>query len=540
MNGARIKTNTVNKTISGADCFVKTLSQNGVDTIFGYPGAPILPLYNALSEQKAIKHYLSRHEQGAIHSAEGYAKVSGKCGVVLVTSGPGFTNTLTGIVNAHTDKTPIVVISAQVEKCDMSEFQYTDISGMTKSTVKKVYQITKAEDIEKSVTLAIHRANKTPKGVVVVTVTKSVLEEKIEEEKRFKLKKEIKVEAPHSCVLKSLDYLKSAQKPLIIIGGGCKDAEKEVVEFAHLTHIPIVNTLMAKGVSDDISLGMIGSNGNQTLNQLIEQSDVVLALGVRFTNRTTDNKAKFLPNSKIINVNIEPSKSTNIDIHNEILGEMGIVLQQMIGVIKSKNILFSINFDWIETLSSSCSSSSIENDKTTGLSSEYVLNEIYKYTKKYRPIITTDVGQHQMNVNKIFKVCSSRNFITSGGFGTMGFGLPSAIGAYIAKPNALVMNITGDGSFQMNIQELGVCAEYNVPIKIFIMNNSSLGMIGSLQEKLYGKKYQSNMINPDFIKISNAYGILGYKITSKSELQVALTQMFKYKKAVILDIMISE
>lgn len=529
-----IESNTI--TVSGAEYIVDILIENNIDTIFGYPGAPVLPLYNALSETKKIKHYLSRHEQGAIHAAEGYARVSGKCGVVLVTSGPGFTNTVTGIMNAYTDRTPLVVISGQVETSDNNEFQDTDIISLTKSCTKKIYKIHRPEDIERAVKLAFHNANKAPKGPVVITVTNSALEGRIEHRNNFNLRKEIKVEAPHSCILKTIEELKNAQRPLIIAGGGCCEAEKEVIELARLTHIPVVNTLMAKGAVDEISSGMIGSNGNIELNRLIKSADVVLALGTRFTNRTTNKEERFLPESKIISINLERNKSNNVFVSKEIIGEMQIVLQQMIGTIKAKSILFGIKYEWIETLSNT----DIQNHNDEEfLTSEYVLSEVYNYTKKYRPIITTDVGQHQITTTNIFKTNSSKNYITSGGFGTMGFGLPAAIGAHIAKPDALIMNITGDGSFQMNMQELGTCAEYNIPVKIMIINNSSLGMISNLQEKLYNNKYQSNMINPDFVKIAESYGILGYKISTKSELQKALKEIFKYKKAVLLDIKVS-
>ncbi|MCM1265820.1 MAG: thiamine pyrophosphate-binding protein [Candidatus Gastranaerophilales bacterium] len=533
----KTETNIEKKTICGAEHIVNILEEHGVDTIFGYPGAPILPLYNALSKTTEIKHYLSRHEQGAIHSAEGYAKVSGKCGVVLVTSGPGFTNTLTGIMNAHSDKTPLVIISGQVENQDSNEFQDTDIISMTKSCTKKTYKVHNSEDIERAFKLAFHNANKAPKGPVVITVTKSALENIVEHKNLFNLRQEIKVEAPHSCVTKTIEILKNAERPLMIVGGGCINAERELIELAHLTHIPLVHTLMGKGIADEISLGMIGSDGKQELNSKIQNSDIVLALGTRFTNRTTNRIKQFLPNSKIISINIEHNKSKNVFVSKEIIGEMNIVLQQMIGTIKAKNILFGIKYDWIESLSDELET---EEYTSQNLTSEYVLNEVYKYTKKYRPIITTDVGQHQILSAKVFNTTSSKNFITSGGFGAMGFGLPAAIGAHIAQPNALVMNITGDGSFQMNVQELGTCAEYNIPVKIMIMNNSSLGMVSSLQEKIYNKKYESDMINPDFVKIAQAYGILGYNIRTKEELQKALKEIFTYKKAVLLNIVVDD
>ena len=518
---------------TGAGVLVETLIENGVDTVFGYPGTPILSIYDELSKTDRIKHILSRHEQGAVHSAEGYARVSGKCGVVLATSGPGFTNTITGIVNANTDGTPLVVITAQSESVGKNGFQDIDVNNIIQTCSKKVFILDKPDEVAYTINMAMNEALKLPSGVVVVGVTKSVLESQ-SEQKTYRKRHEIKVEAPHSCVLRALGMLKNANKPLIIAGGGCFGSENEVREFQRLTHIPVVNTLMAKGVADDVSLGLIGFNGVDYLNEMINDSDVVIALGTRFSERTTGYKEKFLQNSKIISINIYQNMSANVSIEEEILGELKVVLQQMIGVIKAKNILFDIKYDWIEQLSQN-DISSVTEDFTT----ENVLKVIYEYTKKYNPVIATDVGEHQIYANKVFKVSSTANFLTSGGFGAMGYGLPSAIGAYIAKPNSLVMNISGDGSFQMNLQELGVCAEYNIPLKMMIINNSSLEMIKHQQENNNYSVYQSSLINPDFVKLASAYGILGYTITNMSELKTALKEIFTYKKAVLLDIKVS-
>lgn len=531
----QLKTNTSTK-ISGGEFLVNLLINENVDTIFGYPGAPILPIYDALSNTTKIKHILTRHEQGAIHAAEGYAKTKNKCGVVLVTSGPGFTNTITGIINAYTDQTPLIVFAGMTETCNENEFQDVNIEKLTKNYTKETYSVHNINDMEKIVKTAFAKAITYPQGPCVIGVTKSVLTQSIINEQKFNIKKDIKVEAPHSCVLKTIDKLQKATKPIIIIGGGCKHSEQEILEFAHLTHIPIVNTLMATGVADSLSLGLIGTNGSEQLNNKIKNADTVLAIGVRFSNRTTNNNTNFLPNSNIISINISHNKSKNVSIFKEIIGEMNIVLQQIIGTIKSKNILFDIHYNWIEELSEN-QENNIKNENFT---KEFVLKEIHNYTKKYHPIITTDVGEHQICCAKTFKTNSSRNFITSGGLGTMGFGLPSAIGAQIAKPNALVLNITGDGSFQMNIQELATCSEYNLPIKIIVLNNSSLGMIKTLQEQEYNNCYKSNLINPNFVKIANAYGILGYNIKTKEDLKQALKEIFAYKKAVVLNIQIDK
>lgn len=515
---------------TGSDILVQTLIENGVDVIFGYPGSPILSIYNSLSKTDKIKHYLSRHEQGAVHAAEGYARVSKKCGVVLVTSGPGFTNTITGIMNANTDKTPLLIITVQSEHVGQNEFQDIDVNEITKPCTKKTFIVSNPDDIQKTINNAIKETTRLPMGTVVVALTKKTLvsETNIQE---IRKRHEIKVEAPHSCILRTIDNLKNANKPLIIIGGGCKNSEEEIRELAHLTNIPIVNTLMGSGIYDNYSIGMIGINGNQILNETIKEADVVLSLGTRFSDRTTGYD-RFLPNSKIFNINIEQNTSSNVTITEEILGELKVVLQQMIGVIKAKNIKFDLKFNWIDTISKT--TEQLYDLSTFNM--ETVISEIYNYTKKYNPIITTDVGEHQIAAAKIFKTNSASNFLTSGGFGTMGYGLPAAIGAQIANPNSLVMNISGDGSFQMNIQELGMCSQYNLPIKIFLINNSSLGMIKTQQIENSYNVYQSNIINPDFSKIAEGYGITSYKINSVQDLQKALVEIFIYRKAVLLDI----
>lgn len=520
------------KTLTGAQHIASLLSDLGVDTIFGYPGAPILPLYDALSKTE-IKHVLCRHEQGAVLAADGYAKIKDKPGVVLVTSGPGFSNALTGIMNAHSDNTPLVIISGQVENIGNNEFQDANIPEISRTFTKNVFQISKFSDIPKALKSAFHEADKIPKAPVIITVTKSVLKETNEISDDYRVKKDIKVEAPHSCVLKTIDTIKNAKRPLIIAGGGCRESEGALVELANITHIPVVNTLRAKGCADNLSLGFIGLSGNRTLSKKIENADVVLCLGTRFSSRTTISSNRYLPNSKLISINIEHNKSSNVVLHKEIIGELEVILQQIIGTIKAKNILFDIKYDWINELSKTTESISYDKEKLTQATALSIISD---FTKKYRPIITTDVGNHQITAAKIFKTNSSKNFITSCGFGTMGFGLPAAIGASFAQPNALVMNITGDGSFQMNMQELGTISEYNIPIKIIILNNSALGMVKTIQEMKYSGTYQTDLTNPDFVKIASAYGILGYKITTVTGLKQALEEIFTYKKAVLLDI----
>lgn len=535
MKKCMIKSKYINETniISGAQYLVDLLIEIGVDTVFGYPGAPILPIYDVLSRSKKIKHYLVRHEQGAIHASEGYAKSHNsfnKCGVVLVTSGPGFSNVVTGLANAHLDNTPLVVITAQVENQAQNEFQDIDIINIAKPCTKNCYEINHIKDMEKIIKDAFAEALKIPQGPIVVTVKNSVLNDLIPNNSDYKVKQDIKVGVPHSYVKEMLKSLQYAKSPIMIVGGGAKFAKQEILEFAKISHVPIVNTMMGTGCVDEISNGMIGVNGDDDLNKKIENADIVIAVGTRFTNRTTSDKKEFLRKSKIYNINITENCSSNVQIERNLTGEANIILQHIIGTIKAQNIMFNVNYRWIESFAET----KVDED-VSKFTTENVLKTIHKYTAKYYPTITTDVGLHQISCAKIFKTSDSNHFLTSGGLGTMGFGLPASIGAQIANPNALVMVISGDGSFQMNMQELGTIAQYNLPIKIFIINNSSLGMIAQNQKKNYNKTYQSDMLNPNFSSIANAYGILSYKVTSVQQLEQVLKEIFVCKKAVLID-----
>lgn len=520
-------------TVSGAQYLVNLLTECGIDTIFGYPGAPILPIYDALSKTNKITHYLVRHEQAGIHAGEGYAKsnTQNKCGVVLVTSGPGFSNVVTGLANAYLDKTPLVVISGQTETTNQNEFQDIDIKAIAKPCVKSCYEINNADDIEKALKNAISDAEKIPQGPVLVTVKKSALLGMTVDSYDYKVNQDIKVGAPHSYVKEMLKSLQNAKSPIMIVGGGAKNAKQEILEFVRFSHIPVVNTLMGTGCVDEISMGLIGVNGLEHLNQKIKNADVVISVGTRFSSRTTSSKSSFLKNSKIYNINIEENISPNVKIERNLIGEAKVILQHIIGTIKAQNILFNINYRWIESFENNFVS-----DESTKLTQELAIKTIYEHTKRYYPIVTTDVGLHQVVTAKIFKTPDMNHFLTSGGLGVMGFGLPASIGAQIANPNSPIIAISGDGSFQMNIQELGTIAQYNLPIKMFVMNNSSLGMISKTQIESYSKKYQSDMLNPDFTQIARAYGILGYKISTKNQLEKALKEIFVCKKPVLLDI----
>ena len=527
---------------TGAKLIVDFLISEGVDYIFGYPGAAVLPLYDELSKS-SIKHILTRHEQASVHAADGYARVSKKVGVVLVTSGPGATNTITGILNAYADRTPLVVIAGQCEELGCNNFQEADMSSIASTCSKKTFYINDEKDIYSTMQQAFSIARTAPLGPVVVSITRSLLAKSFEHLPIVKnFVPQFSVGAKQSEIINIINTLKNAKKPSILVGGGSYESVSLIRDFVHLSNFPVIHTLMGKGIVEDLSLGMVGINGSNFANSIIEDSDVVLVLGAKLDSRVTGVTNRYLPSAKILNINLEPNSSKNIVAYQEIIGDLKIILQQIIENVKTNNISFNLKYDWIDKIDSLKQMYKQENHSfvssdVNGLVTEKVLNIIHNHTKKYNPIVTTDVGQHQILASKIFESKTPYNFVTSGGLGAMGFGFPAAIGAFLAKPNSLILNITGDGSFQMNMQELGTCLEYKIPVKIIVMNNSSLGLVKQAQARYYSNRfYQSDMINPDFVQIAQAYGIRGVSINSSEELEKALDKYISADFPVLFDI----
>lgn len=528
---------------TGAKLIVDLLISENVDTIWGYPGAAVLPLYDELSKQKKITHYLCRHEQAAVHAADGYARVSKKVGVVLVTSGPGATNTVTGILNAYADKVPLVVIAGQCEELGCNNFQESDMSSIASTCTKSTFLIKSEDDIVPVLNKAFETAKTPPMGPVVISVVRSVLAKSFEytsHEKKYIPPFNVGVKQSELACL--IETLKTAKRPCILLGGGCSGCVPSVREFVNLLNFPVIHTLMGKGIAEDLSLGMVGVNGSNLANTVINDSDVVLVLGARLDSRITGGTECYLSGAKIININLLKNSSQNVNPNQEIIGDLKIILQQVIDKIKTDNTMFHLKYDWIDKIDSlkqiyDKENHSFVSSNAGGLVTEKVLNIIHNHTKKYNPVVTTDVGQHQILASKIFESKTPYNFVTSGGLGTMGFGFPAAIGAYIAKPDSLVLSITGDGSFQMNMQELGTCLEYRIPVKIIVMNNSSLGLVKQSQAKHYGSRfYQSDMVNPDFVQIASAYGIRGLSINTAEELETALDKYISASYPVLFDI----
>ena len=525
------------KNTTTAETLVNTLLKLGVDSIFGYPGASVLSIYNELAGEKKIKHYLVRHEQAAVHAAEGYARVSGKTGVVLVTSGPGFTNIITGIANAYADSTPLVILAGQVADTNNigKVFQKVDIKSIASSCSKKVFILEEKDNIEDVLERAFFEANSGVKGPVVVGLPRNLLEAEYKAQRQsFSPEKAYNVN-----YTEDISYLKqlinAAQKPLVLVGGGCINASSEIERFVAKLQCPVVSSLMGIGIypsENNLYLGMIGLNGIDAANSALNRCDLLIALGVSLSDRSTCKNNNFTKDFKVVNINIEKSnKSVDLEIIADVKEFLNIFLANTEKIVtKSKK--------WLMEIDALKDNYFKYPDNSATLHSSYVLETLSEFTKYYEPIVITDVGQHQMLTAQFFNFNKPRKFITSGGLGTMGFGLPASIGAHIANPKNLILNITGDGSFQMNLQELATCREHHIPIKIIIMNNSYLGMVRELQEKIYNKRYQVEMINPDFTKIAEAYDLFAIRVTKKDELIPALERAISHDGTAIVDIVI--
>lgn len=527
--------NTGDKTsFTCAQALVEVLTEAGIDSIFGYPGAAVLSVYNELAKSEKIRHFLVRHEQAAVHAAEGYARVSGKVGVVLVTSGPGFTNTITGIANAYADSTPLIILAGDVPagRADSKVFQKVDIISMTKTCSKKNYLLSSKDDIKQVIKEAIEVATTGQKGPVVIALPRNILEAKYIQKPQKELhnkKQPIVSEYDYEKVCKLIN---GANSPLLLIGAGACDAVDNVKKFVEKTHIPVISTLMGIGVypsKDDMYLGMVGINGTYAANTALNSADLILALGVSFSDRSTCKSADFAPNAKIINVNIKK-------IHGNFELELCSSVNDFLAGLLSRLEPSTTYSEWNNKVKLLKEENVSRETNSTCLRSSSVLETIYEYTKDYEPIVVTDVGQHQMLTAQFFNFAKPKKFITSGGLGTMGFGLPASIGVYLANSNNLVLNITGDGSFQMNLQELATCREHKIPVKIIIMNNGYLGMVRQMQEKIYDRRYQVEMINPDFTKIAEAYDLFAIRVQTHDELVPALQKAIAHDGTAIIDI----
>ncbi|WP_303961383.1 biosynthetic-type acetolactate synthase large subunit [Succinatimonas hippei] len=541
--------------MSGAQMLVRTLEDLGVDRLFGYPGGAVLDIYDALLASKKIKHILARHEQGAAHMADGYARVSGKVGCALVTSGPGATNTVTAIATAYMDSIPMVVITGQVISplIGSDAFQEVDTVGITRPIVKHSFLCQNALDIPKYLREAFYLASTGRPGPVVVDVPKDCVRptDKFE----YPPMGEIKMRTYNPTKLghrgqvkRAAKMLAEARRPVMMVGGGVilGNASSRVRDLAHRFNLPVTATLMGLGAfpsTDRQFLGMLGMHGTFEANEAMDKCDLVLAIGVRFDDRVTNDVSKFCPAAKIIHIDVDPtsiSKTIIADI--PIVGEADSVLGQFNEAISELQL--SRNTEdlekWWAQIEVWRQKKCLAYKKNKDLCQpQEVIEAVYKATNG-KAIIATDVGQHQMFTALYYPFDNPRQFLTSGGLGTMGYGFPAAVGAKVAKPDEEVCLITGDGSFQMNIQELSTCFEFNIPVKIFILDNHTLGMVRQWQKLFYGGRISSTNLNynPDFVALAKAYGHEAILVEKPEELDAAVKKALSMKdKLVIVDVL---
>lgn len=534
---------------SGAEILLKSLVKEGVEEIFGYPGGVVLPLYDALYMQDEIKHYLVRHEQAAVHAAEGYARVSGKAGVAIVTSGPGACNTITGLANAYYDGTPLILITGQVNSklIGGDAFQEADIVGITRSCCKHNYLVKDVRDLARVVKEAFYIATTGKKGPVVIDIPVDVFNAKY----TFNYPKNVELVGYNPNykghplqVQRALEALFEAKRPVIISGGGvvASNASKELKELATKLSIPVVHTLMGAGTYPDnleTSLGMMGMHGNYCANLTVSNADVIFAIGTRFSDRITGCLNKFARDAQVIHVDIDPcSISKNVKASIPIVGDIKNVLGMMLHQLDKSHHKIDIiqKNKWFADIEEWKKKVAVPQKMSDKLSAITVLNAIYDYTKKDEPIVATEVGQHQMWTAQNFKFNSPRKLITSGGLGTMGFGFPAAMGAAVAAKKGYILNIAGDGSIQMNIQELMTCVDYKFKVITCIINNGYLGMVRQWQEKIYNKHYsQTKISSPDFVKLAQSYGALGIRVEKEEDIIPALKQAVEFDGPVMID-----
>ncbi len=544
------------KKLTGAQIVIESLIAEGVDVIFGYPGGAILPTYDALLDSK-IRHVLVRHEQGATHMAEGYARVSGRPGVVIVTSGPGATNAVTGIADAYMDSTPMVVISGQVGTSLIGNdaFQEVDFVGITRPCTKHNYLVKDVRDVARIVKEAFYIAGSGRPGPVVIDMPKDV--QQAEHTFSYPAKVDLRgfkptIRGNPRQIERAVEAIERSEKPLLYVGGGVQwsGAAAELTALARGLGIPVTETLMGLGsvpASDPLCLGMLGMHGSYGANTAVCNTDCLVAVGARFDDRVTGRIADFAPKAKsIIHIDIDPSSiSKNVKVDVPIVGDIKAVLTDMLELVRARESIGKRKATWAkwhqQILQWKRERPLYENgnDKERdSVSPLHVIEEMHRLTKG-DCIIATDVGQHQMWIAQLFPFERPRSLLTSGGLGTMGYGLPAGIGAKFAAPDRKVIVVSGDGSIQMNIQELGTAVQYGVDIKVVILNNYFLGMVRQWQERFYQERYSySAMSVPNFVKLADAYGAKGFRIEKSKELAATMKEAFATPGPVLIDVVI--
>lgn len=540
--------------LSGSEILVQFLKDEGVEYIFGYPGGAVLHIYDAIHNQDEVKHILVRHEQGATHAADGYARATGKPGVVLVTSGPGATNAITGIATAYMDSIPMVIISGQVPSAMIGSdaFQEVDAIGCTRPCVKHNFLVKDLNMLAETLKKAFYVATTGRPGPVLVDIPKDITAPQIKVP--YKYPKSVKMRSYNPTVKghpkqvkKAVDLLLAAKRPMIYSGGGVilGNASDELRKVTRSLGFPITQTLMGLGAypgTDPQNVGMLGMHGTYEANMAMHECDVLFAVGARFDDRITGDTSKFCPNAKIIHIDIDPASiSKNINVDIPIVGEVKKVLSDMATLLdESTNKPDQKSLDkWWKLIRSWQDQDCLAYDRNSKhIKPQSVIETLYKVTEG-NAYVTSDVGQHQMFAAQFYPFDEPRRWINSGGLGTMGFGLPAAMGVKMAFPDAEVACVTGEGSIQMCIQELSTCLQYDLPVKIINLNNRYLGMVRQWQEFFYEKRYSHSYMDalPDFVKLAESYGHVGIRVEDPADLQAAMEEAFSLKdRVVFLDV----
>ncbi|MCK9039296.1 acetolactate synthase 3 large subunit [Haemophilus influenzae] len=545
------------KKLSGAEMVVQSLRDEGVEYVFGYPGGAVLDIYDAIHTLGGIEHILVRHEQAAVHMADGYARSTGKVGCVLVTSGPGATNAITGILTAYTDSVPMVIISGQVMSnlIGSDAFQECDMLGISRPVVKHSFIVKKAEDIPSTLKKAFYIASTGRPGPVVVDIPKDTVNPNFKYPYEYPESVELRsynptVNGHKGQIKKALKALLVAKKPILFVGGGAITAEcsKQLIQFVQRLNLPVTSSLMGLGAypsTDKQFLGMLGMHGTLEANTAMHESDLILGIGVRFDDRTTNNLEKYCPNAKVIHIDIDPTSiSKNVPVAIPIVGNAKNVLEEFLGLLNEEGLKSQTDLEsWWQEINQWKAKKCLEFDRTSGvIKPQQVVEAVYRLTKG-QAYVASDVGQHQMFAALHYPFDEPRHWINSGGAGTMGFGFPAALGVKLAHPEGTVVCVTGDGSIQMNIQELSTATQYGIPVVIICLNNHFLGMVKQWQDLIYSGRHSQTYMNslPDFAKLAESYGHVGIKIATPDELESKLQEAFSIKnKLVFVDINVDE